>query len=506
MSGRHLPPTALAVLPLLLCAHGLGGCAPPAPEAPAPDVLDAIVLPTFEPRVRARIEELSARLEASREQAAGRQPGDGELEALAEMFLGARGRMRDVPLAEVRAIGDGALEPLVAMNADESLSGELRNAALHLAFAVGTPAALEAVVGVLETAREPWRRRYAAWLLGQTDDDRVLLRMVLVLRYEKDGETVVWLAEALARHGNYSGLPGLERIASGGGPASELARTKQGELLAEAALGLPDIAALEALWDSADSHDRLDPEPSDALRLAAWIELGELSSERFQLRGVDDARFVLCRTGPWGARLVSEALVDEDPYVRLHAAQVLERMGERALPVADHLLALLPDSLSGPAAAEALGAIGARQALPHLRAALRPHRPHELRMGAAHGLGSLGEEAAAPDLRALVEAEDTPDDLRLAAAAALARCGDGERALPVLVAGMQDEYGDPQGCEVALEHWLEERAGKALEGSVELLERWRALEGPPPLLRTRDDTRTRLEERASLLREALLQP
>ena len=399
---------ALAVL--------LGACAPETPEGPVLDVLDALAAPVFEQRVAQRIAQFEARLRDAQEEreVASRVPEEGELLSLVEFFQSSRGRMRNVPLAEAALMGDAALPELRAMNGDESLSGDARNAALHLAYGVGTPAALEAVVEVLESAGEPWRRRYAAWLLGQTDDDRFLLRMLLPLRYEKDGATVCWLAEALACHGNYSGLEGLANIVSQGGAGGELARAKQGELVASAVVGLETVAALEGVWSSSESHEKLDHQPSDALQLAAWNELAELSSERFQLRGVDDARFVLCRTGPWGARLVAEALTDADAFVRLHAAQVLERMGARARPVVAAMHPLLRDSRTSHAVAEALGAIGAPESLPLLLAALRAHRPHELRVAAAQALGRFGDPAAASELRRLMEDDASPTDLRLA--------------------------------------------------------------------------------------------
>ena len=487
----------------------LPACGPaPEPEGPPPDELDALGAPVFSARVRERIAELEALVRAADEarEAADRAPEEGELASLVEMFQTSRGRMREVPLAETALMGDAALEELLAMNADEELSGDARNAALHLAFAIGTPAALDAVVSVLESASEPWRRRYAAWLLGQTDDDRYLLRMLLPLRYEKDPETVCWLAEALAKHGNYAGLEGLASVVEQGGDGAQLALAKQAELVASAVLGLSEVGELEALWASAEAHEKLDREPSDALRLEAWREVAELSQERFQLRGVDDARFVLCRTGPWGARLVAEALADEDPYIRLHAAQVLERMGGRARPVVGALQTLLRDPRTAHAVAEALGAVGDPSSLALLLAALRPHRAHELRVGAAHGLGKLADPAAAAELSRLVTDEAEPLDLRLAAAGALASCGEGRTAARFLARGMEDPLGDPQGCEVALGQWIASEAEAGSEGFDTILGSWRDLEGPPALLRTAEDTRARLAARAALVRDFLETP
>ena len=74
-------------------------------------------------------------------------------------------------------------------------------------------------------------------------------------------------------------------------------------------------------------HARAGPAPRELWRLVS-----DLSGEHFQLRGVDDARFILSRLGPWSAAEFAAALEDDDPYVRLHVAQVLERMGPVAAP------------------------------------------------------------------------------------------------------------------------------------------------------------------------------
>ena len=333
-------------------------------------------------------------------------------------------------------------------------------------------------------------------MLGRTDDDRALLRMLLVLRYEKDGETVAWLAQALAHHGNYAGLAALDGVMVQGGDTARLARAKQDELVALAATEAATAQELADLWTSEAAHGAFDHEPSDALRLAAWREIAELSSERFQLRGVDDARFALSRTGPWGVRLVAEALADADPYVRLHATQVLERMGARARPVISTLHPLLRDPRTAHAVAEALGAIGAPESSPLLRASLGKHRPHELRVAAARGLARLGDEAAAPDLRLLIEDATEPADLRLAAAAALLACANDLAAAALLADGMQDPSGDPQGCEVALEEWIRRSAQAGEEGFETLAEEWTDLAGPAPLLRRPEDTQARLRARS----------
>lgn len=478
-------------------------CAPAESEVPAADALGALEQPVFEERVAARIAELEGLAAGAQAQVELRIPEQGELPALVEMFVSGPANLRELTFDDMAGMGAEAVPELLALSNDESLEPAARNAALHLALATRSPAGLEALVQILESAVEPWRRREAAWLLGQTEDDRMLLRMLLVLRYEKDSETVVWLSRALAHHGNYAGLAALAGVAAQAGEAAELARTKQSEIVAQVEPAVADAQELEELWNSAKSHEVFRREPSAQLRLAAWRELAELSSERFQLRGVDDARFVLCRTGPWGARLVAEALVDADPFVRLHATQVLERMGARARPLAPKLHSLLRDPRTAHAAAEALGAIGAPESLPLLLAALNEQHSYELRVAAAHGLARMRDEAGAPKLRSLMQAEAVPSDLRLAAAGALLLCTGDRNAADLLVWGMEDEFGDPLGCEVSLGKWIASSAEAGVEGFETLNEEWEQLSGPPPLLRTPSDTQTRLTKRTALVRAFL---
>ena len=55
---------------------------------------------------------------------------------------------------------------------------------------------------------------------------------------------------------------------------------------------------------------------SDAQLREVWDLVLDMSGETFQLRPVDDARYVLSRLGPWCAREVASALTDEDPWLR----------------------------------------------------------------------------------------------------------------------------------------------------------------------------------------------
>ena len=57
---------------------------------------------------------------------------------------------------------------------------------------------------------------------------------------------------------------------------------------------------------------------------------------------------VLSRLGPWAATEISAALADVDAHVRLHCAQVLERMGPRASSAGPALLRALAEPFWPP--------------------------------------------------------------------------------------------------------------------------------------------------------------
>ena len=107
------------------------------------------------------------------------------------------------------------------------------------------------------------------------------------------------------------------------------------------------------------------------------------------------------------------ALEDDDEYVRLHAAQVLERMGPRGEGAAPSLELALHDSNDGVAgaAAEALASVAPAAAGAPLAARLNEAPPHEVRVAL---IRSLGRTHAAPVelLLTAFEAEGAPADLR----------------------------------------------------------------------------------------------
>ena len=193
------------------------------------------------------------------------------------------------------------------------------------------------------------------------------------------------------------------------------------------------------------------------------------------------------------AERLAQALLDQDVYVRVHAAQCLERMGPRARESSAALIEALDDPLLAPQAALALGAIGAEQAVPFLTGALDRKNPFDLRLAAAWGLQKLAKSEAAPSLAPLLAPEE-PADLRGAAAAALLRCGDSSgraRALQVLGQLLSAENLERSPLERALEEEL-------ARGETEIARRWRDLADLP------DPERLKARAELVLLRSAEL--
>ena len=426
-----------------------------------------------------------------------------EVAGLVGMLASATGRMRQVPLEAVRADLGAPAGPLLAVHLrDERRPSEERVAAAELLAALDEPRAAETLVATVESAPEPWLRAWCAYHLAATGQDWIEPRLVLRLKVERDPATWLWIASTLARFDNFSGLAGLEELAATGA-TEELRAQAQGQLDALAARLGRTPGEVRALWDSIEAAGALpQARPSARLRLAVWRAVAELSGEHFQLRGVDDARHALSQMGPWVAEEIAPALFDRDPFVRLHTAQVLERMGPRATTAGPQLVAALGEPTIAPAAAEALGRVGYPAALASLLDATAAGRPHELRVAAARGLGRLGLEGGLARVSELFAEASSPPDLRAAAATALVLLGRGDDAARWLV----DELAageDPSGAERALETWLERGARSGRAGFEAALGEWRSLAGPPGVIPDLAQTRERWTARAAALRARL---
>ncbi|MEE8467780.1 MAG: HEAT repeat domain-containing protein [Planctomycetota bacterium] len=426
-----------------------------------------------------------------------------EVEGMLTMLASSQGRMREVPLAAVREdLGPAAIPTLARALTATVRSADERVAAAELLATLSHPAATEALLQAVEQSLEPWMRRWCAYHLPSTGDDRVVPRLIQRLKYEQDQETRLWLAVALARFRNYAGLPALMDVRDRG--ATEALRATAAAQLEVLAADV-ELTAAETwrAWNSIDAGSLPQAQVSPALRLELWRLVRELDEDHFQLRGVDDARHVLSRLGPWAADEISAALADADAHVRLHCAQVLERMGPRANSAGPALLRALAEPLLAPAAAEALGRVGHPPALEALALCTTAGHDHELRVAALRALGRLGLAGAVPAVRLCFAETASPPDLRMAAATALVLLEQGAGVAPWLATQLASEDGDPDAAEIALETWLVRSAERELPAFQSVLEEWQALTGPPGLIPTMEDVARRQESRASLMKARL---
>ncbi|MCK6444841.1 MAG: hypothetical protein L6Q99_00460 [Planctomycetes bacterium] len=478
------PWLALPWLGLIATLFGsfLVACAPATPPAEPPYVLEAVVA--------REIAALEAELAAHSPGAASAQPPDevhptlalAEVRDLLGAVTGSEGKLRLAALDDLKALGSRATPALRDELYATDDEPNARAAAVEALAAIATRsddqalAAAEALLERLDRARrevdpEPWLRAHCAWRFPLPRHDWARERLLLALKYETDYETVIWLARVLEGTGSLAGVVGLDVIARGAQPERAAEATAVLQAWAEAR-GLAGPAELLAAYHAGEfvATDEAPP-PSARARLATWRRIGALAE--WQLRGVDDARFVLVQSGPSVVSALSQALHDENRYIRVHSAQVLERMGPRAKAAADALIDALRERELGPQAARALAKLGDSRAATALCAALAPERRFELRVAAARSLAELGATGCESTLTPLL-ALDTPDDLRAGAAAALlsVRGFDDARAeLTVLATALAANGAETRELEDALERWLV-RAG---EPAAATLESWRTL-------------------------------
>ncbi len=422
-----------------------------------------------------------------------------DLDGLVTMLVSSTGALRQVPLEAINEdIGPAAVPRLREWLVDDAREAAQRLAAAELLAALDHPLAAEALLRRVELAPEAWMRSWCAWYLGNTSQDQVLPRLLLRLRYEKDPPTYLWLGRALLHFNNYAGLAALEDLAERAANQPEVNTAAQLLQDAAARAGV-ERSQLRALWSSQRATELPQLSPSLLLRREVWRLVSELSEQHFQLRGVDDARHVLANMGPWVAMEITPALADSDAHIRLHTAQVLERMGPRASRTGQALLRALGDPRLAPAAAEALGRIGYPPAVPVLAAKSERGQQHELRVAALRALGRTGVSEGLASLRAAFQPNEEPADLCQAAATGLVLLGAGDQAATWLVQQLSDPLADGQGAELAIETWLWRGAQSERGDFAVALEGWRALAEPPGIFPSLEQVRQRLDQRARLL-------
>jgi hypothetical protein len=410
------------------------------------------------------------------------QPDPGVREQIAERAH-LSGKLRALALADIAATPDAAIATADALLSDTAASDEAKRSALEVLGGIDTLASARALARRvdIQTSHAPWIRALAACEVGRLSSDVVVPELCAQLKYETDGETVIWIAALLAKHMNFSGLDGLRVLATSGSTPElrEHARSMLAQVAADA--GFADADALYAAWNSADPEHKVPrEEPSPELRAEIWRRVSALGV--FDLKLVDDARFVLSRSPWWVVDVLVEALHEEAPHLRTCVAQSLERMGARASGACPALVQALDEPRLAPAAASALAAIGCRDALEPLVRCTQAGHEAELRHAAARAQ--------------LLEQADTPD-LRQTAAESLVGLGQGALGAPLLVECLTRPGADHDAAEAALERWL------ALDARKDLLESWRALAGDPNATPSFSQVAERHAARAALLREHL---
>lgn len=184
---------------------------------------------------------------------------------------GAQGAMRAFALQDLVNIGPPAVPVLARILAESERTPEEILSVLEVLGAIDAPESARVLAAQvnLEQVRVPWIRAQAAFQLSGQSYDAVLPHLISQLKYETDGETVIWIAAALAEHANFAGLWGL-RVLSGNG-ATEQIRADAQAMLAKIAddAGFPDGESLWEAWCGPDVEGRVpreEPSPPCAPR------------------------------------------------------------------------------------------------------------------------------------------------------------------------------------------------------------------------------------------------
>ena len=275
-------------------------------------------------------------------------------------------------------------------------------------------------------------RRRAAWLSGRSDQTVLLLPLLLRLKYESDPESVVWVADALQRLGNDTGLGWLDAAMTAEATAQTAGQLAI-EICNERGVELGDsptyaelrqaLAAMTEAWQQTGQGGRPGVEPPRGAQLDARVRKHLAPPENKLMRPIDDARFVLTRAGVVGLPLLERTLAASEAYLRTMALQILVELGPCARSTGPAVLTLLADPMTALYAVRTLGEVGEERALPHLRPLLASFDT-ELRSAATQALGLLGDEQSRAALKAQMQDPDEALDVRVGAAFALLCLGD----------------------------------------------------------------------------------
>lgn len=270
-------------------------------------------------------------------------------------------------------------------------------------------------------------RSQAAFALGELGAPASVIALALRMKYEKDPVVLVWIGDALARLRNGCGLPAITD-AMGHDATAQLAGTQAIAISSRAGRPVaeqPSYAELQVALR--DLHAQWlargvlppDSEPVTDPGLTARVAQRLVLLTEFQLRPVDDTRFILARTGRAGLPLLRLVVTAAEPHLRAHALEVLRELGPAASSAIDDVLPLLHDPLTRADAVRTLGALRADAAAAFLRPWLT-HPDLELRTAVAAALGPIGDHGAEPLLHACMQDAAESMDVRVAAAFSLA--------------------------------------------------------------------------------------
>lgn len=283
-------------------------------------------------------------------------------------------------------------------------------------------------------------RQRAAWLCGLSNQAVLQVPLLKRLKYELDPNGLIWVADALAKLGNDSGLMWLASAFGREETANEAGRMAI-EALQARGVEVPDEPSWQDLgqllqaqvdhWNRTGTSSLKDAAAPAEQPLIARLAQHLQTPEGTQLRPVDDARFVLTRLGKHGVPMLVRTLQAEEHYLRTMPLQVLAELGTAASQATDAIVPLLGDPLTSSYAVRALGQIGATKTIPYLRPMLED-RDTELRAAATEALGLLGDKDSLSQLEARLRDDNEQLDVRVGAAFGLLCLGAHEEATKYL--------------------------------------------------------------------------
>lgn len=325
------------------------------------------------------------------------------------------------PLAEARAAELAELLELAYLGTDRRLA---QRATRNLDEA-GLLELRQALCAALLDERLQMRQ-HAAWQLGQRSLRSAVPALILRLKDETEPAVKVYLADALCRLGNHAAVS--ELVEGLHGPLAARVRPLVQELLQAAGLpaeGLRSDRALRAGLRMLEGHWQRfgrtpqDQEPGMGEACAPFMARRLLDFQGFQLRQVDEARYLFARMGVLGLELLGPCLSAEELYLRQHALEVLVELGPVGRPLRPAAERLLAEPKTRVTAVRALSAMGDQAVVPQLLGLLQS-ADLELRCCAAGALGPLRDQRAVPALRACLADAEAVVDLRVQAAFSLA--------------------------------------------------------------------------------------